>query len=104
MEFLHSKHYRCFTLNLCIISGSSSVHRDLAWEPEGHRFKSSRDHSTECGLVAGEVPVHLPGAAAAELPLSKALNPNRSSRAAQWLAVVIRAFLQKRATLSVNLP
>ena len=33
--------------------------------------------------MAGEVPVHLPGAAA-ELPLSKALNPNCSSGAAQW--------------------
>ena len=35
--------------------------------------------------MAGEVPVHLPGAAAV-LPLSKALNPNCSSGADQWLA------------------
>ena len=34
----------------------------------------SRDQRMECGLVAGEIPVHLPGAAA-ELPLSKALKP-----------------------------
>ena len=53
--------------------GSSSVRRDLAWEPEGRRFKSSTDRSMERGLVAGEVPVHLLGAA--ELPLSKAPNP-----------------------------
>ena len=54
--------------------GSSSVGRDLAWEPEGRRFKSRpRPISTECGLVAGEVPVHLLGTA--EVPLSKAPNP-----------------------------
>ncbi|KAK0151210.1 hypothetical protein N1851_007690 [Merluccius polli] len=55
------------------LDGSSSVHRVLNWEPEGRRFKTSTDHRTECGQVAGEVPVHLLGAA--ELPLSKAPNP-----------------------------
>ena len=38
---------------------SSSIRRDLAWEPEGCHFKSSTDHSVERGLVPGEVPVHL---------------------------------------------
>jgi len=52
---------------------SSSVHRDLGWEPEGRLFKSPSGPNRECGLVAGEVPVHLLGTA--EVPLSKAPNP-----------------------------
>ncbi|KAK0156300.1 Voltage-gated potassium channel subunit beta-1 [Merluccius polli] len=28
---------------------------DMAWEPEGRRFKSSTDHSTECGPVAEQL-------------------------------------------------
>ncbi len=44
--------------------GSSiPVRADLAWELEGRWFKSSADHSMRCGPVAGEVPVHLLGAA-----------------------------------------
>ncbi len=42
--------------------------RDLAWGPEGGWLKSSTEHSMECGLIAGEVPVHLLGTA--EVPLS----------------------------------
>ncbi len=44
---------------------SSSVCRDLAWVPEGGWLK--------CGLVAGEVPVHVLGTA--EVPLDKAPKP-----------------------------
>lgn len=40
--------------------------RDLAWELEGDRFKSSMDQSIEGGLVAGEVPVNLLGTPAFE--------------------------------------
>ncbi len=50
-----------------------TVCRDLAWGPEGSWFKSSMDHSMECGLVAKEVPVRLLGTA--EVPSSKAPNP-----------------------------
>ena len=95
------------------MSGSSSVRRDLAWEPEGRQFKfqqGPKDGVWTGGWRGTSSP--------AELPLSMALNPNRSSGAAQWLADktgctgqlpgvsvnVIRAFLQKRASLSVNLP
>ena len=56
-----------------ILGGSSSVYRDLAWEPEGRWFKSPHGPSTECELVAGEMPVCLLGTA--EVPLSKAPNP-----------------------------
>lgn len=38
--------------------GSSSVCGDLAWEPEGHQFRSSSDQSIRTG-IAGEVPLHL---------------------------------------------
>ena len=47
------------TTCLSLGGGSSSVRRDLVWEPEGCRFKSHTDHSMERGLVVGEVPVHL---------------------------------------------
>lgn len=30
----------------------------MGWEPEGHQFKSPSGPNMECGLVAGEVPVH----------------------------------------------
>ncbi len=45
----------------------------LPLPPEGGWFKSSMDHSVECGPVAGEVQVHLLGTA--EVPLGKTLNP-----------------------------
>ena len=35
----------------------SSVSKDLAWEPKGHQLKSHTDQCTECGLVAGDVPL-----------------------------------------------
>ncbi|KAI3364082.1 hypothetical protein L3Q82_010910 [Scortum barcoo] len=49
------------------------IRGDLAWEPEGHRFKSPWTSLHGGGLVAGEVPVHL--LSTAEVPLSKAPNP-----------------------------
>lgn len=45
---------------------------DLAWEPLGGQFKSSMDHRTEWGLVAGEVPVHF--LETVNVPLGKAPN------------------------------
>ncbi|KAI3369488.1 hypothetical protein L3Q82_007703 [Scortum barcoo] len=63
-----------FAMRCC---GSSSVCGDLAWEPEGHQFKSPQTSLHGGGLVAGEVPVHL--LSTAEVPLSKAPNPKTCS-------------------------
>ncbi len=43
--------------------GSSSVCRELGWEPEGRWFKSPYGPKYGGGLVVGEVPVHLLGTA-----------------------------------------
>lgn len=48
----------------------SSVHGDLAWEPEGDQLKASMDRWVQ---VAGEVPPHLLGTV--EVTMSKAHNP-----------------------------
>merc|ERR1712035_205348 len=59
--------------------GSSSVHRDLAWEPEGRWFKSQPGpKNMERGLVAGEVPVHLLGTA--EVALEQGTEPPQPLR------------------------
>lgn len=61
---------------------SNSIRMHLAGELEGGRHKSSTDHSVQCGLVAGVVPVHLLGTAM--VPLRKALNPKLLGVPTMW--------------------